>query len=185
VGARLVEPVSRHEAARLSDFVDEALRELDVDVDVPVHVIDRHAPPNGLVLSPTVAGWANRAGVFLSRDLLDRDDETVREIVVEEVAHYWHRRAHPRVANSELHGELFAAWLVLRVCRAVLVGDLDATSRYRLGRYAGAALAGSSQARDDLEAAGADHVLRLVDRLDGQADAQDLATQLAIELDGR
>jgi hypothetical protein len=185
VSVRFLAPLPRDQAARVRRFVEEALHELDVELDVPVTTIDRHAPPDGLVLSPTVVAWANRAGVFIARDLLERDDQTVREVVVEEVGHYWLKKACPRVASCELHSQLFATWLTMRICREAMTGELDANDRYRLGRYAGAALAGAHSARDDLRAAGAEHVLRLLDRLDGDGHPRQLAAQLVAELAGR
>jgi hypothetical protein len=159
-------------------LVNEALRELDVELDLPVIVVDRYGP-NGPA-DPRTKAWATRLeGVFLCRDQLDLDDGDLRQLVFEEVAHYWDQKTYPAV-RSTLHAELFATWFVARTCRRVMVRKhLDATDRYGLGRHAGAALAGHAESREELVAAGADALLRMVDRLDGDAHPQELAAQLA------
>jgi hypothetical protein len=187
VAARFLEPVRRDQAARLWDFVDEALRELDVGLDVPLRVVDRHAP-DGPILAPGVVAWATaRDGVFVCRDALELDDDLLREVVVEETGHYWLARACPRVAASQMHSELFAVWLTGRICGNVsFPRKIDqSTDRYQLGRAAGAALAGASEPREMLAAIGYRDLLALLDRLDGDAEPQDLARQLVAELGGR
>jgi hypothetical protein len=138
MGARFLEPVPRGQAAFLRRFVDEALAALDVELDVPVTVVDRHGldGPD----DPRTAAWANsQRGVFVCRDQVDLDDDELRQTMAEEVAHYWLMRAYPAIVST-LHSELFVTWFVARICRTVSVSKhLDPSDRYHLGKYAGAA----------------------------------------------
>jgi hypothetical protein len=187
VGVRFVDPIRRDDAVRVRRFCDEALREIGVELDVPVSLVDALAPPDGLVLSPTVAGWANKAGVTLCHGALDRfADDRLRALVIEETVHFWTWRTWPHLAASPLHSETLAGWFVARACGEVWVANtVDSTNRYQLGRLAGPALAGMSRAREALEEVGAVDVIRMLDRLDGTAEPQDLARQLVGELGGR
>jgi hypothetical protein len=187
VGVRFVDPVRRDDAARLRRFVDEAVLELGVELDVPLHLRDRHPSTHGATLPPGVHGIAFRDRIVLSRDLLEGSDDELRAVVLHEVAHLWQLRINPRVAASDLHCELFAVWFTGHVCGVVFYPDAidTATDRCRLGRACGAALAGACEAREMLTAAKYDDLVRLVDRLDGDAHPQELAAQLVAALDGR
>jgi hypothetical protein len=187
MGVRFVDPLRRDHADRVRRFVDEALRELDTDLDVPLRLRDRHAPADGTGLAPGVHAVAGRDGVVLSRDLLERADEDLRAILHHETAHLWQLRANPRVAASDLHAELFAVWFTGRACGIVYPpSTIDTeTNRRHLGRACGAALAGHTETHDMLAAADYDDLVRLVARLDGDADPPELARQLVAELGGR
>jgi hypothetical protein len=187
MAVRFLEPVRRDDGARLRQFVDQALEALDAALDVPLTVLDRHRPDGPLAAANVAAGVNRELGVYICSDTLDRNDQDLRETVVEEVGHYWLARLSPRVAASVVHQELFATWLTVRVCGSVSVAmEFDAEDRYSLGRNAGAALAGATvrstgrAIRDDLP----DHLVDMIDRLDGDGDPQQLAAQLIAEVGG-
>ena len=184
MAVRFLEPVDRNEGARVRRFVDEALKALDADLDIPVIIIDRHGQDGPT--DPRTAAWANKQkGIFVCRDQLDFDDEDLRETVLEEIAHFWFMKAYPAAPANILCGEAFAIWFVIRTCGSVaLPTPLDPTDRYALGRYVGAALAGATvyasgrKAREALP----DNLRLMVDRLDGDREPVELAAQLVAEL---
>src|SRR5215218_2060646 len=132
--------VDAADRARVRTFAEEALASLDSDLGVPVRVVDRPADRDE-------AGWANRWGVNIAADQLAEDDDDLRWLVAEEVAHFWLTRVHGDGGDYEQ--ELWATWFVSEFCDAEWQpGEIDQSSSYDLGRLVGGVLAGSSEARE-------------------------------------
>jgi hypothetical protein len=170
--------VDAADRARIRTFAEEALAGLGVDLEVPVQVVARDDSRG----RPGWAGWANTSGVFLQAGELDEDDNELRWLVAEEVAHFAYVQ-HER-GGSEYYHELYATWFVSRHCDAEWEppDDLDEADSYQLGRLVGGALAGSPAARERLDRVnpGLRRILSdLVDHLEGIDDPQAFAAALA------
>jgi hypothetical protein len=171
MAVRITGPVEPADAARLRALAEEALAALGSDLDVPIAVVDR--TPQGW------DGWADSPGVYLVANQLDHDDNKLRYLVAEELAHLWLKRRHPEV--GEVLHECFATRFVARHCAADWEpGDLG--QPYQLARALGGALAGGSAARTGLDKL--DFGLRLsvsslYDRMDGVDDPIKLTQRLA------
>lgn len=165
------------DAARLRAFAEETLDALGAaDLEVPVHVAER-GPDDPR------AGWANRWGVNIAADQLDEDDDELRHVVCEEVAHFWFILEHGDDGGDYTH-ELWACWAVSRLCDADWQppDELDQSDSYQLGRLVGGVLAGSPDAREAfnrLEPRLRGIIGDLVDHLDGCDDPREFAGALA------
>jgi len=167
--------VDAADAAKIRTFAEEALAALGVDLGVPVRVVDREEGCDW-------GGWASPGGVFIHADQLAEDDDELRWLVAEEVAHFAYAQ-HER-GGSEYYHELYATWFVCRHCDVEWEppDDLDEANSYQLGRLVGGALAGSPAARRRLDRVSPTLrviLVDLVDHLDGDAEPQVFARELA------
>jgi hypothetical protein len=84
---------SADDEARLRSFVEGALRELDTDVTLPLHLA---AEPRA-DLRPWTLGWVGAAGAHIVVATLELGDQALRHLVYHEVAHWFAMQEYPEL----------------------------------------------------------------------------------------